>query len=429
MKEAPMRSCLLLLGAISACAEVRTLTLRAAVDLALKQNPEVLIAKLEEQRAVLQVRAARDPFVPKLVAGSGLAYSNGFPMSIEGSAPSIVQVRASASVYNKQQSLQADAARQNAKTVGIDYETRKADAVFRTIELFLDADRRNRLAGMIVRQVEAARKMEQIVRSRVEEGRELPNEAKRAALEAAKAEHRALEARLDRDQSESSLAIVLGLPAGDQARPLEEERAAPAVPDSAASATESALRESREISRIESALAAKSLEIQSVRAGRLPKLELVAQYAIFAKFNNFEDFFRRFQRHNGQLGVSVQVPVFAGPAIDAMAAQAESDAAKLRIELTHARGRITAEAQRRFLDVQRAESARRLARQSLDVARGDLDIALARFDEGRATVKQVEEARMSENQRWIEYYGAQTSLERARWALLDQTGGLLAALQ
>ncbi len=423
-----MRTCLIMI-ALPLAAEVQTLTMRAAVDLALKQNPDVLIARLDEQRAALQVRVARDPFVPKVFVGSGLAYSTGFPMSIEGAAPSIVQARAVASVYNKQQSLQAEAARQNAKTAGIDQEARKSEVVYRTIELFLDAERRNRLGEMAGRQVDTAKKMSQVVKARVEEGRELPNEAKRASLEVAKAEHRALESALDRDQAEVSLAIVLGMKPGDQARPASEERAAPETPATVESASESAIRESREIGRLESALAAKGLEIQSVRAGKLPRLDLVAQYGLFAKFNNYEDFFRRFQRHNGQIGVSLQVPVFAGPAIDAMAAQAESDAAKLRIELAHTRNRIGAETQRRFLEVKRAESARALARQSLDVARSDLDIALARFDEGRATVKQVEEARMSEHLRWMEYYDAQSMLERARWALLEKTGGLLAAVK
>ena len=33
------------------------------------------------------MRIAKDPFTPHVGAGSGLAYSNGFPLSIEGSAP------------------------------------------------------------------------------------------------------------------------------------------------------------------------------------------------------------------------------------------------------------------------------------------------------------------------------------------------------
>ena len=51
-------------------AETYTLTLRQAVDLALQQNPEVMVTRLDEQRAAQSVRLARDPFFPKLVIGA-----------------------------------------------------------------------------------------------------------------------------------------------------------------------------------------------------------------------------------------------------------------------------------------------------------------------------------------------------------------------
>src|SRR5665647_2328549 len=92
---------LLMAGAI--CAQERTITLREAVDLALKQNPDIALARLDERKAGQAVRVARDPFVPKIVAGSGLAYSSGIPMSIEGTTPSIVQAQASQSIFNRQQ--------------------------------------------------------------------------------------------------------------------------------------------------------------------------------------------------------------------------------------------------------------------------------------------------------------------------------------
>src|ERR1035441_10910031 len=63
-------------------AEVRPMTLRQAVETALKQNPDIALARLDEEKAWQAVRVARGPFAPRLVVGSGLAYSNGFPMSI-----------------------------------------------------------------------------------------------------------------------------------------------------------------------------------------------------------------------------------------------------------------------------------------------------------------------------------------------------------
>lgn len=86
-----MNKILILLAATAAAwGEPRPLTLQQAVDLALRQNSDLLLAKLDEEKARLGVREARSPFVPRIAVGSGLAYSSGFPLSIEGSAPSLV---------------------------------------------------------------------------------------------------------------------------------------------------------------------------------------------------------------------------------------------------------------------------------------------------------------------------------------------------
>src|SRR5687768_13381551 len=107
-----MRFALLLLPALLH-AEVRTMTLAEAIDTALRQNADIVIARLEEQKAAEQVRIARDPFTPRVIAGSGLAKTWGFPMSIEGSAPSVVQARVIQSLYNKPRSYEVAAAREN----------------------------------------------------------------------------------------------------------------------------------------------------------------------------------------------------------------------------------------------------------------------------------------------------------------------------
>ncbi len=60
-------------------AEVHSLTLRQAIELAVQQNPDVAMVRLDEQKARAAVRAARDPFMPRVTAGSGLAYTDGFP--------------------------------------------------------------------------------------------------------------------------------------------------------------------------------------------------------------------------------------------------------------------------------------------------------------------------------------------------------------
>ncbi len=418
---------LCLLG--TALAEVRTLTLQQAVDLALKQNPDVLLARLDESKAEQDVRLARAPFVPKVIAGSGLAYSSGFPMSIEGATPSIVQANAIANVFNRPQSYLISAARETRRGAAIDASLRQDEAVYRVADLYLETEKAAKIVDLVKREVEALSGVLESTRARVTEGRELPIEGRKAELNLARARYRAQVAGSNLSVLAGSLAGLLGMDANDEVRPVAAERPAPPVPDSADAAARMALDNSKEIRSLESKLVAKGLDVRSERAQRLPKLDLVAQYALLAKFNNYDQFFKSFQRHNGQLGVSFQIPLWSGPGVSAAVARAESEVAQLRIQLRTARGRIAVDTRRAYEDMRSAEAARELARMDLEVAREQVSILLAQMQEGRAGLAQVEGARSLETDKWITLYDAAANLDKARLALLKQTGGLVAALQ
>src|SRR5512142_173315 len=96
-------ACSLVCVCLFARAEVRNLTLRQTVEAAMKQNPDIALARLDEEKARQGVRVARDPFTPRLSVGSGLAYSYGFPMSVEGSAPTVFQARMNEFILNRPQ--------------------------------------------------------------------------------------------------------------------------------------------------------------------------------------------------------------------------------------------------------------------------------------------------------------------------------------
>lgn len=417
------------LSAVCLCAQVRTLTLREVIDLALRQSPDVALARLDEHKAAQAVRIARARFIPTIGAGSGLAYSNGFPLSIEGSAPSIIQAQATGVVFNRAQSHLVSQARENVRGASIDAAARREEVAHQAALLFLDAERAARSAKVAHRQVESLERIAEAVRLRVGEGRELPVKAKEAELNLARARQHAQAFEFEQEDAESSLAVLIGLDPEVRVRPREEERALPPLPPSEASSVELAIEGSAELRRLESALAAKGFEISSVRAARLPQVNLVAQYSLLGRFNNYEDFFRKFQRHNGQIGVSFQIPLFTGAAIDARASHAEAEAAQLRVRLRTARNRIALDTRRLYQQVREAQTAREVARLDLEVAREQLSVLLAQMEEGRASLRQVETARFQEDEKWIAFVDSHYTEEKARLSLLRQTGELLAALR
>ena len=418
---------LLVAGAISA--QQRTITLREAVDLALKQNPDIALARLDETKAGAAIRVMRDPFVPKIAVGSGLAYSSGIPMSIEGSTPSIIQAQASQSIINRQQTNLVAQARENARGAAIDTAAKREAVVLRTALVYLDAERTTRMVETARKQVDSLQRVAETVRLRVNDGRELPIEVKRAELNLARARQRQQALESDQRYAGSLLASILGLDTNQEIRVAVEDRAPAPLAAGEEACAEAALASSKEVRRLESALTAKGFEVRADRSAKLPRLELVAQYALLGRYNNYQEFFAKFQRHNGEIGVSFQVPLFAGIAADAMAAQAESESAKLRLELQAARNRIAMDARRLYQQAKNAESARDVARLDLEVTRDQLSVLLAQMEEGRASLKQVEEARLAEDDKWLAFVESSYAVETARLNLLHQTGELLAALR
>ena len=410
-------------------AEVYTLTLRQAVERALKQNPEIAMARLDELKAREATRVRKDPFAPHVYVGSGLAYTNGFPMSIDGAAPSIVQARVVQSLFNRQESYRVAQSKEEARGAVITSSAKKDDIVYRTATLFLDAERAARAGDLARKEVESSRKVLSTVASLVDEGRELPIESKRAELNLARARQAAEDLDADRETAETSLALVLGYTADDRVAPAAEDRPLPPLPASEQAAVESALKSSAELRRLESQIAAKGLESRGAKAARLPHADLVAQYGLFATFNHFQDYFLHYQANNGEIGVSFSLPLLLGPGVSAAAAEADAEASRLRIQLSHTRNEITADTHQRFRELHKAEAQRDVARLDLDVARDQLSVNLALLQEGRIRLSQLEESRIAESGKWIAFYDAQYAVERARWDLAKQTGDLLSALQ
>ena len=405
------------------------MTLRQAVETALKQNPDITLARLDEEKMRQGVRVARDPFVPRLVVGSGLAYSNGFPMSIEGSAPSVVQAHIVQDLFNRQQTLAVAQAKEDSRGAALAVTGKRDEIVFRTASLYLDAERAARLGEFAHKQHESLQKVLETVQTQVQEGRALPLAGKTSAANLAHARQAAEALDDDVATSETALAMVLGFSAEDRVHPVAEARATPALPKSEEDAIAAALDANKDLRKLESQIASKELEKRGVKAQRLPRVDLVAQYSLLAKFNNYAEFFSKYQQNNEQIGMSFQIPLAVGPGVGAQVAQVESDISHLKVDLNNARNRLRSDLEQSFRNVHKSETAAEVARLDLDVAREQLSVDLAQMQEGRATLRQVEEARVAENDKWMAFYDAQYGLERARWNILRLTGDLLAAVE
>src|ERR1700730_18292949 len=74
--------------------------LKRAVELALVHSTTMQASHIDEQRAFASYQELRNQYVPQLVVGSGLGKSWGYPLSLEGSAPSIINTTAQSAMIN-----------------------------------------------------------------------------------------------------------------------------------------------------------------------------------------------------------------------------------------------------------------------------------------------------------------------------------------
>jgi hypothetical protein len=91
--------------------------------------------------------------------------------------------------------------------------------------------------------------------------------------------------------------------------------------------------------------------------------------------------------------------------------------------------RIALDIHKAYQDVEKAQTARDLAAAELKLVRDQLSIVLAQAGEGRVAMRQVEEAHFAEEEKWIAFFEAESTVERARFNVLRETGEIVAALK
>ena len=74
--------------------------LKRMVELALTHATTSAIAAADEQHASAAYRELHNDYIPAVTAGAGLGYSYGFPLSLEGAAPSLFNITAQSALFS-----------------------------------------------------------------------------------------------------------------------------------------------------------------------------------------------------------------------------------------------------------------------------------------------------------------------------------------
>jgi len=168
---------------------------------------------------------------------------------------------------------------------------------------------------------------------------------------------------------------------------------------------------------------AKEFRLKGEKRGHLPTLEFVSVYSVLAKYNNYQQFFNTFQRNNFNAGVNVQVPIFSARVKAAVGlAQVNLDAA--RAVLGNKKSEVSAEVRQKTRRVREMDAAKEVGRLELQLAQQNVSVLQAQFGEGKLNLREMEKARLNENEKWMAYLDANFQKQQAQLELLKTAGQL-----
>lgn len=413
-------SCFLSIASVPAAAE--PLTLKRAVELALAHSSATGISTAEIQHAGAAYRETRDNYIPQLVFGSGLGKSWGFPLSLEGSAPSIFNVNAQSALWNPALQQFVRATRTEWQATTLQSKDQRAQLVQDTVLSYAELNKWEQRMSRLQDEEAAANKFEEAIAERVKEGIDSPVERTKARLSAARAHLRVVQAQGSVDVLREHLAKLTGLKASEVATDPDSIPAMPALPEDDEQVTAAAKNNPAAQAAEERARAA-YLRAQGEHKSLLPHVDFAGQYALLAKYNNYDVFYTHYQANNATLGVSIQFPFFSSVQHQ-KAAEADADAIRARRAAEATRNQISEETLRQQRAVREMTATEEVAQLEYEISQAQLEATQTRSDSGSATIKDLGEARAQAVDRFLTLQDVSFELQRARIALLRSTGEL-----
>ncbi len=398
------------------------LTLRGAIEMALRNSKDIQVAKLQASIAEHASQVGKSEFMPNLYAGSGAGYTYGIPETPGGRAPSVFNVTYTEQVFNEPLKGQGKELEEQARSQKIVLEDVKNSVIERTAMAYLELAKVRHSLELLRAEQESADKILQVTQERQGEGYELPMEVTKAQLTKAEVAQRILQLEGRQDELEVFLRGQLGL-GDEQAIEVTPEDLPGEADQAGANLVAMAMQNNVSLRLAESDVRAKEFRLKGEKRGYFPTLELVSTYSRLANFNNYSDYFKKFQPNNFNAGVQIQVPLFS--------AKTKEDIGLAKINLQTAQAllaskktQVSAEVRQKTLHLRERDAAKEVARLELQLAQQNIAVLQEQFNEGKVSLRDVEKARLDENDKWMGFLDANFQRQQAQLDLLKTAGEL-----
>ena len=409
------------------------LTLRQAVALALQNSREVRMAQVQYNVALGEVGVDRAAFLPNLYTGAGLAYTYGFPALPGGQPPALFELNYTQALFNPLLKSQKKAAEERAKNRQLALAHVRDGVIVQTASAYLELGKVRHSLDLLRNEQVSGAKILDVVRERIAANQELPIEATRTQLELARVDQRVVRLE-DREQAlEAQLHDLTAIPdaQGLKLQTVEQSFTDTLAADTAAiqsQIVDLALKSDVSVAQAENERTARQQILHGAKLNYLPTVDLVGQYSILSNFNNYGEFYKNFQRNNLNVGAQIQIPIFsAKTSANVTLAKRQLDEAEL--DLISKRQEVRADVQQKARNLRELEADREVARLDLQLSQESLQIEQAKFDQSRATLQEIEQARVEESDKWVAFLDADFARQQAQLSLLQATGQLANVFQ
>src|SRR5271165_393752 len=394
-----------------------------ALDLALQHSGIMGIAALNQWRSQMVYKELRSNYIPQLTIGSGLGYTYGFPLTLEGSAPSVANFTSNGVLFNP-------ALKQFIRAAKIDWGATSQDVQDKRNAVILDTAltyaQLEQLTGKIeaLTEAEAAAEKGQFVsEQRLQQGVDSKLALTKSQLTAARIRLRLAEAQGQMDVLREHLSKLIGLPADSIA---VEPGSMPQLPKisqeddlPARAVANSPLVKVAD----QKAAAAEARARGEHKAVTWPTVDVATQYAYLAKYNNYDVYFRNFLANNFTGGLNIRIPVY-NRVQKAKAEEADADAMMARKQADLTRNRVSEDTLKLQRSLRQLTAGRDVARLEWEVAQGEMEAVTARLETGGTNPRDQANARLNVDDKQAAYIDAEFELCRAELQLLQVTGEL-----
>ena len=398
--------------------------LKHVVELALSHGTTATMADASAQRAFASYQEAKNHYIPTVVVGSGLGATWGYPLSLEGSAPSIVNTTAQSSVFDMGLRDFVREARLEWQSSLVQAKDQRQQVIQDTVLMYVELDKWESLLAHFGEEYSAALKMEQAVNERIQAGVDSPQSRTQARLNTARIYLHLSQAQGSIDVLRSELSHLTGLAAASIETVPDSIPALPQVKQDE-NLVAQALDTNPAIQMAKLHSTALDFHARGEHRSMWPTFDFAAQYALLASFNNYQKFFQphSFQPNNASLGAVIRFPIFS-PTQKAKARVADADALRARKDAEAAKNQVSEQTLKLQRSVEQLAAAREVADLDYQMAKSNLDAVEIKVDNGSGTLHDEDDARVQANEKYNMLQDTKFELQRAQIGLLRATGDL-----